>query len=105
MKKLLLTLLFSCTTAHAEFVSGNTLYANLRGTVGEQMYALGYIIGVTDRSMSIDVCLPGGVVQGQIQDVVTQFMASNPQMRNYSADLSVVLALREVWPCKERRKS
>jgi hypothetical protein len=105
MKKLLVSLLLMSGSAQAEFLSGNKLYEDLQGNVNSRIYALGYIIGVVDRSMNEDICLPAGVTQGQVQDVVINYMAAKPQMRNYSADLSVVLALRQHWPCRERKKS
>jgi hypothetical protein len=105
MKKLLIGLLLTCTTAQAEFISGNQLYDELRGNINAKLYALGYIIGVVDRSMHQDICLPPGVTQGQIQDVVLNYLTAKPQMRNYSADISVVVALRQHWPCKEGKKS
>jgi hypothetical protein len=105
MKKLLISLLLVSGAAQAEFLSGNKLYEDLQGNINAKLYALGYIIGVVDRSMNEDICLPAGVTQGQIQDVVINYLVAKPQMRNYSADLSVVLALRQHWPCKERKKS
>jgi hypothetical protein len=105
MKKFLISLLLVSGAAQAEFLSGNKLYEDLQGNINAKLYALGYIIGVVDRSMNEDICLPAGVTQGQIQDVVINYMAAKPQMRNYSADLSVVLALRQHWPCREAKKS
>jgi len=106
MKKLLVSLLLVCSTAQAQYQNGNSLYADLTSrTVAEQMFALGYIIGVTDSFIRGEVCPPTDVTQGQLLDVVTSYLASRPQTRHQPADVLVVLALRQHWPCREAKKS
>jgi hypothetical protein len=106
MKKLLIGLLLTCTTAQAQYQNGNNLYADLTGnTITEQMFAMGYIVGVTDSFILKEVCPPRDVTQGQLLDVVTNYLASRPQIRHQPADVLVVLALRQHWPCREGRKS
>jgi len=106
MKKLLISLLLVCGGAQAQYQNGNNLYADLTGkTVTEQMFAMGYIIGVTDSFIRREVCPPTDVTQGQLLDVVLNYLASRPQIRHQPADLLVVLALRQHWPCKEGKKS
>jgi hypothetical protein len=52
MKKFLISLLLVSGAAQAEFLSGNKLYEDLQGNINAKLYALGYIIGVVDRSMN-----------------------------------------------------
>jgi len=105
-KTLFASLLLVCSIAQAQYQNGNNLYADLTGnTIAEQMFAMGYIIGVTDSFILKEVCPPRDVTQGQLLDVVTNFLANRPQIRHQPADLLVVLALRQHWPCREGKKS
>jgi hypothetical protein len=106
MKNFLVSLLLVCSSAQAQYQNGNNLYSDLTSkTTVEQMFALGYIIGVTDSFIRREVCPPTDVVQGQLMEVVTNYLASRPQIRHQPADLLVVLALRQHWPCREGKKS
>jgi len=106
MKKFLISLLLVCSTAQAQFQTGNTLYAELtQNTLAGKMFVLGYMIGVADTFVGREICLPQDVTQGQVLDIVTNYLASRPQTRHQPADLLVVLALRQHWPCKEGKKS
>jgi hypothetical protein len=106
MKKFLISLLLVSSAAQAQYQTGNTLYSDLTArTSAEKMFALGYVIGVTDAFIGKEVCPPSDVVQGQLMEVVTNYLASRPQIRHQPADLLVVLALRQHWPCREGKKS
>ena len=110
MKKLLLGLMFACTTATAQYVDGNSLHNDLSSEkTNLKMYALGYIAGVADVLLLSDVlCMHVDVTQGQIRDVVKNFLDSNPQSRNLPASLLVQVALGKYWQCPEtsqRKKS
>lgn len=105
MKKLLLSLLLVCTTSQAQYQSGNDLYGDLIGrTDAEQMFALGYVVGVVDAYIQKEVCVPQNVTQGQLAEVVTLFLAGRPQIRHQPADVLVVLAVRQHWPCSKGSK-
>ena len=106
MKNFLISLLLVCTTAQAQYQSGNELYSDLIGrTDAEQMFALGYVVGVVDAYIQKEVCVPQNVTQGQLAEVVTLFLASRPQIRHQPADVLVVLAVRQHWPCSKGSKS
>lgn len=105
MKNFLISLLLVCTIAQAQYQSGNELYNDLIGrTDAEQMFALGYVVGVVDAYIQKEVCVPQNVTQGQLSEVVKQFLASRPQIRHQPADILVVLAVRQHWPCSNGRK-
>lgn len=105
MKKVLLSLLLMCSTAQAQYQSGNELYSDLIGrTDAEQMFALGYVVGVVDAYIHKEVCVPQNVTQGQLAEVVKQFLGSRPQVRHQPADILVVLAVRQHWPCSKGSK-
>jgi hypothetical protein len=106
MKALLAGLMFVCTSASAQYQNGNTLYSDLIGTTAsEQMFALGYVIGITDVYIGKELCVPKDVTQGQLSEVVTNFLGGRPQLRHHPADLLVLAALGQYWACKERTKS
>jgi hypothetical protein len=106
MKKLLLCLTLLCSTAQAQYQNGNNIYQDLIGTsVTQQMFALGYVIGVVDTYIGVELCVPKDVTQGQLMDVVTNFLGNRPQIRHQPADILVLVALGQHWPCKEKKKS
>lgn len=105
MKNFLISLLLVCSTAQAQYQSGNELYSDLIGrTDAEQMFALGYVVGVVDAYIQKEVCVPQNVTQGQLSEVVKQFLASRPQIRHQPADILVVIAVKQHWPCSNGRK-
>ena len=106
MKKLLLGLLFMCGASQAQYQSGNALYSDLTDTsISSQMFAMGYVVGVTDAFIGKELCVPRDVTQGQLTEVVTNFLASRPQLRHHPADILILAALGQHWACKERKKS
>jgi hypothetical protein len=105
MKALLAGLMFVCTSVSAQYQSGNDLYKDLNSSSAQlNMYALGYVIGVADSILNIAVCIPPSVTQGQLQDVMKNYLHANPQNRDVSAHMLVIAALAQHWPCENRRK-
>ena len=106
MKNFLISLLFACATAQAQYVDGNSLHADLTSEKANlRMYALGYIVGVADISISAEVlCMPVDVTQGQLKDVLNNFLISKPQARNLPASLLVQVSLGEYWSCPDSPK-
>jgi hypothetical protein len=106
MRTLLAGLMFVCASASAQYVDGNSLHADLTSEKSNlKMYALGYVVGVADISLAAEVlCMPVGVTQGQIQDVVKNFMIANPQARNLPAYLLVQASLGKYWACPDSPK-
>ena len=109
MKKtslLFLTLILLSATAKAEFYSGSKLYGFLekdqRGVADLEVgVGTGYVIGVYDSAAGILVCSPDGVSVRQVTQIVFNYMQKHPEAWEKSADISVVSALRELWPCKK----
>ena len=98
---LLCALLLTSFSAHAEFVSGNRLYAWLSGNESEKGTAYGYIAGVFDATAGVHHCPPETVTLKQISDIVQKALEKTPEHRDKSADLYVVTASRILWPCKQ----
>lgn len=101
MKHTLTALALVASTAHAEFMDGNKLLADMNGSQMKQMHAIGYVIGVTDALTSVTVCMPRNVTSGQAHDMVKQYLEDNPGVRHFSADSLVNRVLSNVWPCKK----
>lgn len=105
MKRLIFIAALLGGTAHAEFYSGNQLLNLINGSNMEQMHALGYVVGIADVWTGVRVCAPsgsGGINAGQANDVVKQYLTSNPQIRHHTADTLALTALSNVWPCANR---
>ena len=105
MRRFLTALLFIPTIAQAEFMTGNTLLADMQGTAMKQMHALGYVLGAADSAINVTVCPPDGINAGQVYDIIRTFLESNPAIRHYSADLIVKTRLEAIWPCKQQGRS
>ena len=104
MKKLLLTLALVAGTAQAgSFWDGNKLHSKLRGDIGDQMQALGYIMGVADAGESVSICAPNNVTAGQMHDIMKNYLESAPAVRHLAADSLITVVLGRVWPCEKKR--
>lgn len=45
-------------------------------------------------------CIPAGVLLSQVGDVFCDYLKSNPASRHLSANVILVAALKQAWPCK-----
>jgi len=118
MKKIIFVILsiFISLNAFAAYKDGNVLYENLRDfkdsnskNYVNSAIALGYVVGVADSFDSGHIvksyrpfCIPDKVTQGQLADIVINFLAANPENRQWSGDILVVIALREKFPCQKK---
>ena len=90
----------------AGFKSGNDLYINMldynkpEAHYGGGVY-LGYVIGLADVMDGVVWCSQDGVTAGQLAKIVGKFLEQNPQMLHLNADMLVVSALRQSFPCKK----
>ena len=103
MKHLLicLTLLLSFS-AQAQFISGNSLYERIiSNNHGNTMWSMGYVTGVSDAYNGDLFCVPQTVTVGQLTDMTRRTLESRPQDRHLPADILIMLALVDVFPCKK----
>lgn len=107
MKRLMFTLaLLAPLAAGAEFFSGNELYARLQASdQAERASALGYLAGVFDTGVGVVHCAPPSVSLGQVAQLVAAQLAALPAHRHHPADVFVLLALKEAWPCPIERRA
>ena len=103
MKRLLIALTAALAfSAQAQFISGNTLYERITSTNhGNIMWSMGYVTGVSDAYNGEMFCVPQTVTVGQLTDMAKRALASRPQDRHLPADILIMLALVDVFPCKK----
>lgn len=66
--------------------------------------ALAFVTGAKDTATLTApepgyFCIPKGVTNGQIKDVVCNWLASNPAERHKPAAYLTITALRQTWAC------
>jgi len=102
MKRAVLALALVGCSAHAEFKSGNTLLAQIKGDNLDYIHANGYVIGVYDTLQGVTHCPPAGITAGQVTDIVKNYLEVNPETRHNSADRLIGIVLKSTWPCAQR---
>lgn len=90
-----------CTSAYADYFSGNDLEQKLLQSnrmVDVSMFR-GYVAGVQDVFNGVAFCVPEDVPLSQASAVVKKFLADNPRLWNEPAKLLVIKALKHAFPC------
>ena len=101
---LTLTLCLAATGAQAEFITGNTLLAEMNGTVMEQISAQSYVTGAADAIAGAFWCPNKYVTVKQAHDITKKWLEDMPQHRDNSASAFVRAALGQAFPCKSVAK-
>lgn len=91
-------------------LSGNGLYDQCTGSSSQQLLCSAYIVGVAEGvivrenvgSTTATLCIPEGVLRGQVIDVAKNYLRDHPETRQRSANALVYLALRQAFPCRRR---
>ena len=94
-----LAICLAATGVHAEFTTGNRLYADMTGPVTSQVSAQGYVTGVADAIAGVYWCPNEYVTVQQVYDLTLKALASLPQHRDKPAAIFVRVALAAVFPC------
>ena len=102
MKRLIAIALLTSASAHAEFKDGNKLLSEMNSSHGNQMTAIGYVMGVADALSGITYCGPSTMTAGQAYDMVKQYLEAYPAVRHFSADSLVSRVLGSAWPCAKK---
>jgi hypothetical protein len=123
----LLVVLFALVCSHANAKSSNYVFTGtdiyescthaLKGLKKTGEYddhrfgvCAGFIAGIVDfhtvattvESLPVDMfCLPGNISTAQVIRDVTQYLEDHPEKHHDLAAYSVILALREAYPCQE----
>ena len=101
----LITLFFSFSTyAQTQFETGNKLKADCDKSDGSfsASYCFGYIIGAADANAS-SICTPSRVTKGQVFDIVKKYLNDNPAQLHKDADVLVLNALQQAFPCPKQK--
>lgn len=93
------------TTANAE--TGNELLQSCENKSSfEAGYCLGTVAGSYDALLVARAAIPGlfcppskGITNGQVQQIVTDFLEDKPSLRHLDATTLIIGAVSEAWPC------
>jgi hypothetical protein len=102
IKTTIIAALLACSSAHAEFYSGNDLFNRLNGNDAEQFHALGYIMGMHDALDGVVFCSTQTVTAGQVRDLMKMTLERDPANRHKPASALIMNTLQVVWPCKKQ---
>lgn len=102
---MLIPLLLAVTPA-TFFGTGNDLQTcNQISGPDEEIVCTAYTKGVLDGILlyaKTVLCIPQGVTQGQILDIVKREIRDHPESRHYTAASLIVVALAKSFPCPKK---
>ena len=101
MKKLFLILAFFSVSAFAQSkTDGNQLLSDLKdGFNWRNGFGIGYVQAIAESSDNL--CVPKGVTNGQLYDIVKIFIDQNPSIRHLHRLYITQHALTTTYPCKQ----
>jgi hypothetical protein len=107
IKKLLAVFILTfavCTSANAQFISGNKLLSYLNSTnQSEMMSGVFYVAGVLDKAEEDkEICSPNNATLRQAQSIVKKSLENLPEYLHLNASLHVFLSLKKAWPCPKQ---
>jgi hypothetical protein len=80
--------------------TGNEYYRFLNSPeVVDSLMAMQYMFGVIDTKFST-YCIPGGVIPGQLMEIVKRYLEQNPDKRHLAAPVLINMALNKNFPCR-----
>jgi len=94
-------LLLLPTASMANFYDGYKLKEMIDNKTGQELTAVGYVVGVSDAYDGEYFCIPQRAKVGQLHAVVKKSLEDNPQDWHMAAFLLVVVALKQSFPCKK----
>ena len=102
--------LAAASAARADFYTGNDLYARCKDN---RLIAAGYIMGFSDGSKLTEIfddhavlkiCMPTGVQNFQLVDMVCKHLEERPAQRHTSASWFVQTVLQDAYACPTEKK-
>ena len=103
MKKLLIIAALMCSSAHAQFKSGNELRSDhISSNAIDRGISLGFVMGVADAGNGFLFCMPRNATAGQVQDMTMATINNHPEIRHLRANEIVEYTLRRAWPCEKK---
>lgn len=102
MKTAIIAALLACSSAHAQFYTGNDLLSRITDDSSSQYHALGFVMGVHDALDGIVFCTSATVTAGQVRDVIKISLERDPANRHKPANTLIANTLQAVWPCPKK---
>ena len=105
---IMLLSLLTISKAYASFQNGNTFYQECQPSSDyiNSAICMGYVEGVTDTFIVLTavqkkkiVCMSSDVSARQSFDIVLKYLADHPETRNMEAEVIVMMALKNAFPC------
>ena len=92
------------TLTQAQPVTGNLLNEWCDMKRGNEALCFGFMLGARDAALitskeGAHFCIPEKVIGGQIEAIVKKYLANHPENLHLPGSLSVILALKEAFPC------
>lgn len=84
-------------SANAEFMTSGDLLRRLNDNGATRLFAMGYIVGVSDAIQHASACPPPTLRVGQLVDYIRDGLEAMPP--NSWADQSIRALMRARWPC------
>ena len=53
-----------------------------------------------ERNPKMGICIPKGMLTGQLQDVLLKYLRDHPEKRHNSTPFFAFWAVRKAWPCR-----
>jgi|WetSurMetagenome_2_1015567.scaffolds.fasta_scaffold64564_4 hypothetical protein len=64
-------------------------------------YFDGYVQGLVEgKAQDEELCIPDGVVQGQVAEAVRKYLKDHPEELHLHAVPLILKAIQAAWPCK-----
>ena len=88
-------------SVQAGFQSGNELLTDIgKGSGGDYMFAMGYVVGVFDAFSGLSHCVTAnGVTQWQAILIAKKYLESHPEELHKEADVLLQEAFKAAFPC------
>jgi len=98
------------------YFDGNRLYSDCKNESDTmaQGFCVGYVSGLVDLDLVYasmiegyrpQYCLRSSVNPMQLKDLVIQYLEANPEQRQYPAASSVIMALKNAFPCPKQKEA
>jgi len=102
----LMAVMAASTGARSQVMDGNKLYDNCSSSRPEaNLFCRAYVAGIYDATLEqgyigVKVCAAEGVTVGELEDLVSQYLAAHSAERHLSGASLVTRALAEAYPCR-----
>lgn len=100
MKSIIAALVLTTVSTEVYAASARMVYEACE--TGNALY---YVTGVRDAMVfteDLDMCIPVGVDNGQLKEIVCQYLKSNPKVWHRGGAAATYVALKDAFPCSRK---